>query len=116
MSARPPACTAVGLTCAVAAAWLAFTTYQDVSMAGFPDGHVTALADAVDLPLRVVMWMAAGFGVLFVALAFSPMSVRVRTAALLGTVVAFALVAVIALVGIPWYFGTHLGLDNGTGG
>jgi hypothetical protein len=101
---------------AVAAAWLAVSTYMDVSMAGFPDGHVTAFGEAVDTPLRIVMWVAVGFLVLFVALAFSPMGPRGRTIGLLGSVIAFVALALIAFVGIPWYFGTHLGLDNGIGG
>ena len=29
------------LVCAIAALGLAFTTFMDVSMDGFPDGHVT---------------------------------------------------------------------------
>ena len=101
---------------AVAAAWLAVSTYMDVSMAGFPDGHVTAFGEAVDTPLRIVMWVAVGFLVLFVALAFSPMKARGRTFGLFGSVIAFVALALIAVVGIPWYFGTHLGLDNGIGG
>jgi hypothetical protein len=28
----------------------------------------------------------------------------------------FVLAVVVQLVGIPWYFGSHLGLDNGIGG
>jgi hypothetical protein len=32
------------------------------------------------------------------------------------TVFALVLVAITAQVGVPWYFGTHLGLDNGIGG
>jgi hypothetical protein len=101
---------------AVAAAWLAVSTYMDVSMAGFPDGHVTAFGEAVDTPLRIVMWVAVGFLVLFVTLAFSPMGARGRTIGLLGSVIAFVALALIEVAGIPWYFGTHLGLDNGIGG
>lgn len=108
--------TITGLLGAVAALWLAFTTYMAVSMAGFPDGHVTDYGNAVDTPLRIVMWAAVGFGILFVALAFSPISLRTRTVALAVTVAAFVIVAMAAEMGVPWYFGTHLGLDDGAGG
>ena len=49
--------TIAGIAGAVAALWLAFTTYTDVSMAGFPDGHLTAYGRAVDGPLWVVTWL-----------------------------------------------------------
>jgi Flp pilus assembly pilin Flp len=35
---------------------------------------------------------------------------------LLVAMIALVLVAMVQLVGIPWYFITHLGLDNGIGG
>lgn len=105
-----------GLLCAGAALWLAFTTSMDVSMAGFPDGDVTDYGKAVAAPLRIVTWVAVGFGVLFLGLTFSPIRARVGTVGLLVSVVAFVAVALVAQVGVPWYFGTHLGLDNGIGG
>jgi hypothetical protein len=58
----------------------------------------------------------AGFVFLFLALAFWPIEARRRVLGLVVAVVAFALVAVVTQVGVPWYFGTHLGLDNGIGG
>lgn len=42
--------TIICLLGAGAAMWLAFTTSMDVSMAGFPDGHVTDYGAAVDTP------------------------------------------------------------------
>jgi hypothetical protein len=107
--------TITGLLGAVAALWLAFTTYMAVSMAGFPDGHVTDYGEAVDTPLRIVTWLAVGFGIVFLGLAFSP----IRSRAWVGlpvAVIAFVIVAVGAKVGVPWYYATHLGLDNGIGG
>jgi len=41
---------------------------------------------------------------------------RARAVGLLVALIAFVLVAMVAQVGVPWYFGTHLGLDNGIGG
>jgi len=40
----------------------------------------------------------------------------VRGVGLLVALAVFVVVATIAQVGVPWYFGTHLGLDNGIGG
>lgn len=112
--------TIVGMVCAVAALVLAFTTHMDVSMAGFPDGHVTDYDEAVDAPLRILTWVLAGLGVLFLALAFVPIRARTRTVGLLVAVVAFAIVVTVTVtvtdVGVPWYFGTHLRLDDGVGG
>jgi hypothetical protein len=66
--------------------------------------------------LAIIAWVAAGFGLLFLALAFSPIGAGARTVGLLVALSAFVLVAIVAQVGVPWYFGTHLGLDNGIGG
>jgi hypothetical protein len=105
-----------GIVCAVAALWLAVATHLDVSMAGFPDGHITDYGHAVDVPLRIVSWVAVGIGVVFLGLSFSRISARTRTVGLLVAVAALVVVALAAEVGIPWYFGTHLALDNGIGG
>jgi hypothetical protein len=105
-----------GVVCAIAALWLAFLTYSEVVLAGFPDGHVTDYDQAADTPLRVFSYVEAGFGLLFLALAVSPLKARRRGVGLLVCLIAFVLVAVVAQVGVPWYFGTHLGLDNGIGG
>jgi hypothetical protein len=100
----------------VGALWLAFSTYSTVVLAGFPDGHVNDYDKAADAPLRVFSYVEAGFGLLFLALPFSPIKARRRAVGLLVCLIALVLVAVVAQVGVPWYFGTHLGLDNGIGG
>jgi hypothetical protein len=100
----------------VAALWLAFTVYLDVSMAGYPDGHLTAYARAVDLPMRVVGWAAIATGACCLGLVLSPVSARVRVFGVLAAVVLLLALAVGASFGIPWYFGTHLGFDHGIGG
>lgn len=64
----------------------------------------------------MIAWAEAGLGLLFLALAFSPISTRVRTIAWLATFIALVLVIAAGQAGVPWYFGTHLGLDNGIGG
>ena len=108
--------TIVGVVCAVAALVLAFMTHMDVSMAGFPDGYPTDYDKAVGGPLRILTWVLAGLGLVFLALAVVPIKARTRTVGLLVAVVAFAIVITVTDVGVPWYFGTHLNLDNGIGG
>jgi hypothetical protein len=100
---------------AIVALGLAFTTFMDVSMHGFPDGHVTDYEKAVDTPLTILAWVEASFGVLFLTLACTPIDSRVRSIGLLVALVVFVLLAIVAQVGVPWYFGTHLDLDNGIG-
>ena len=39
-----------------------------------------------------------------------------RRAIVSVVLIALGLVVLVQLVGVPWYFGTHLGLDNGIGG
>jgi hypothetical protein len=104
------------VVCAIAAVWLGFTTLIGVSLDGFPDGHITDYEKAADAPLTILGWVESGFALLFLALAFSPIGTRARTVGLLVALIVFVLVAVIAQAGVPWYFGTHLGLDNGIGG
>lgn len=102
--------------CAIAAFGLSLWIYMDVSMFGFPDGYVTDYQQAADTPLTMITWVAAGLGLVFLALAFSPISSRVRTICWLAALIVLVLVATAAQVGVPWYFGVHLGLDNGIGG
>jgi type IV secretory pathway TrbD component len=102
--------------CAIAAFGLSLWTYMDVSMFGFPDGYVTDYQKAADTPLTVITWVSAGLGLVFLVLAFSPIGSRVRTIGWLTTLIALVLVAAAAKVGVPWYFGIHLRLDNGIGG
>ena len=101
---------------ALAALGMAVTTYVGVSMIGFPDGHVTDYGMAVSAPLESIAWTQAGLGVLFVALAVVPIGTRVRAFGWVVAAVAVASTIVVTHIGVPWYFGVHLGLDNGIGG
>ena len=94
------------MACAVGALLLAWMMAMEVDLAGFPDGHVTAYDQAAGAPLRVLSYVEAGFGLLFLALAVG----------LLVCLIAFVLVALVAEFGVPWYFIARLGLDNGIGG
>jgi len=104
------------VVCAIAALWLAFMTFNQVALAGFPDSHLTDYDKAADGPLGVFSYVEAGLAVLFLALAFWPLKARWRAVGLLVCLIALVLAAVVVQVGVPWYFGTHLGLDNGIGG
>lgn len=101
---------------AVAALGLHVLASWDLYLTGFPDGHLTDYDKAVDAPKRILMWAELGFVALFLVLAFSPIGPRVRGIGLLAALTALVLVVVVQLFGVPWYFGTHLGLDNGIGG
>ena len=102
--------------CAIAAVGLAYLTWGSVYLIGFPDSHVTDYGRASEGPLGDVAWAQAGLGVVFLLLAFVPIGTKARVIGCGVAVVALISVAVIGQVGIPWYFGTHLGLPNGIGG
>jgi hypothetical protein len=99
-----------------AALWLTVLAVWDLYLTGFPDGHLTDYDKAVDAPKRILMWVEFGFVPLFLILAFSPIGTRARAVGLLAALTALVLVVVVQLVGVPWYFGSHLGLDDGIGG
>jgi hypothetical protein len=101
---------------ALVALGLAMNTFMNLAFAGFPDSHLTDYDKAVHTPLTITAWVEAVVGVVLLALAVTPIGTRTRTIGLVLTVFALVLVAITAQVGVPWYFGTHLGLDNGIGG
>jgi hypothetical protein len=101
---------------AVAALGLHVLASWDLYLTGFPDGHLTDYDKAVDAPKRILMWAELGLVPLFLVLAFSPIGTRARGVGFLAAMSALVLVVLVQLVGLPWYFGTHLGLDNGIGG
>jgi hypothetical protein len=101
---------------AAAASLLSYLAVGDLYLTGFPDSHLTDYDKAVDAPKHILMWAEIGFVPVFLLLAFSPFGTRVRAIGFLAALIAFILVVVVQLVGVPWYFGTHLGLDNGIGG
>src|SRR5258705_6063597 len=57
---------------AIAALGLAFSTFMEVSVYGFPDGHVTDYEKAVDAPLTILAWVEADFRLPVPALCFVP--------------------------------------------
>jgi cell division protein FtsW (lipid II flippase) len=104
------------LACAIAALGLVMLASWDIYLTGFPDSHLTDYDKAADAPKRILVWVEWGFVVLFLALASLPIGARKRTVGSLVALVALVLVAIVQWFGIPWYFITHLGLDNGIGG
>ena len=101
---------------AVAALWFVFQAAGDFCLIGFPDSHFTDYDKAVEVPKRILMWVEFGFVPLFLVLAFSPIGTPKRAVGLLAALIVLVLVVVVQLVCVPWYFGSHLGLDNGIGG
>ena len=101
---------------AVVALFMSYRAAGDLYLTGFPDGHLTDYDKAVDTPKRILMWIEVGFVPLFLALAFSRIGARARGVGFLVALTVFVLVVAVQLVGVPWYFGSHLGLDNGIGG
>jgi hypothetical protein len=101
---------------AIAALGLAVLAGWDLYLTGFPDSHFTDYDKAVETPKRILMWAEFGFVPLFLVLAFSTIARRARAFGLFAALIALAFVVAVQLVGLPWYFVTHLHLDNGIGG
>ena len=88
----------------------------ELALTGFPDSHFTDFDKAVEVPKRILMWAEFGFVPLFLLLALPRIREWTRTVGPVVALIVLGLVVVVQLVGVPWYFGTHLGLDNGIGG
>ncbi len=101
---------------AIAALGLTLLAGWDLALTGFPDSHFTDYDKAVETPKRILIWVELGFVPLFLVLAFSQIGTRARAVGLVAALTAVALVVAVQLVGLPWYFVSHLGLDNGIGG
>jgi hypothetical protein len=101
---------------AIAALFLSYRAAGDLYLTGFPDGHLTDYEKAVDVPKHILMWVEVGLAAIFLVLAFFRFGARARAVGLLGALTVLVFVVVVQLVGVPWYFGSHLGLDNGIGG
>lgn len=101
---------------AIVALGLAYLAIWDLYLTGFPDSHLTDYDKAVETPKRVLMWVEVAFAPLFLVLAFSPIGTQARAVGLFAALTALVLVVIVQLVGLPWYFVTHLHLDNGIGG
>src|SRR5262249_3291114 len=106
---------ALAIGCAIGALWLAASASWDVYLIGFPDSHFTDYGKAFATPRRVLMWAQWCFVLVFLTLAVLPIRTRTRVIGSLVALVALASVAIIQRFGVPWYFITHLGLDNGIG-
>jgi hypothetical protein len=89
---------------------------HDIYLTGFPDSHLTDYDKAADAPKRILVWVEWGIVLLFLVLAVLPIGARRRAVGWLVALAALVLIAIVQWVGIPWYFMTHLGLDNGIGG
>jgi cell division protein FtsW (lipid II flippase) len=101
---------------AIAALGLVYLASMDIYLTGFPDSHLTDYDKAADAPKRILVWVEWGIVLLFLVLAVLPIGARRRAVGWLVALAALVLIAIVQWVGIPWYFITHLGLDNGIGG
>jgi hypothetical protein len=101
---------------AIAALWFAVEASWDLALTGFPDSHFTDYDKAVEVPKRILMWAEFGFVPLFLLLALPRIRERARAVGPVVALIVLGLIVLVQLVGVPWYFGTHLGLDNGIGG
>ena len=113
MRALPAVACTVGV---VAALWFALQAAGDLALTGFPDSHFTDYDNAVEVPKRILMWVEFGFVPLFLLLAVPAICARQRAVGPVVALIVLGLVVLVQLVGVPWYFGSHLGLDNGIGG
>jgi hypothetical protein len=101
---------------AIAALWFAVQASWDLALTGFPDSHFTDYDKAVEVPKRILMWAEFDFVPLFLLLALPRIRERARAVGPVVALIMLGLVLLVQLIGVPWYFGTHLGLDNGVGG
>jgi hypothetical protein len=101
---------------AIATLFVSYLAAGDLYLTGFPDGHLTDYDKAVEMPKRILMWTEFGFVAIFLVLAFFRFGACALAVGLLVALTVFVFVVVVQLVGVPWYFGSHLGLDNGIGG
>ncbi len=101
---------------AVAALLLTYLAFGGLYLTGFPDGHLTDYDKAAATPKRILAWAEFGCAALFLTFAFAPIGTRRRASGLFVALLALVLVVGVQLIGVPWYFGSHLGLDNGIGG
>lgn len=90
--------------------------FVDLSLIGFPDGHVTEY-EKVSRRLRTaLLWMNHAFGLYFFRLALLGLTMRAKVTRLLITLAVLMLLLAFTKIAIPWYFVNYLGLDNGHGG
>jgi hypothetical protein len=90
--------------------------FQEVVFFGFPDGHITDYEKAVTPALKALFATLVPFGVYFLTVTVSSAAL-IRSKRCFGIVVAIAVLILLVInLGIPWYFGTYLALDNGVGG
>ncbi len=91
---------------------LAAFGFRDLAMAGYPDGHVTAYQKAASGELTVLASANLLAGLCFLLLAWY----RGRPWQVALAVVTVLILAALTYGAVPWYFITHLRLENGGGG
>jgi len=102
--------------CSVCAIVFFLTTTQEVAFFGFPDSHVTDFQKAVTGPLTILSWVSLALCPYFAVTAAAGHKLKTRPVIFVCVLALFIAVMAIALLAVPWYFGTYLNLDNGIGG
>ncbi|MBI2809960.1 MAG: hypothetical protein HYX67_03915 [Candidatus Melainabacteria bacterium] len=101
---------------AIAALSSCYFGFQEVAFFGFPDGHITDYEKAATPALKALFATLAPFGVYFLTVTVSSAAL-IRSKGWFGVAAGCAVLILLVInLGIPWYFGTHLALDNGVGG
>jgi hypothetical protein len=100
----------------LAALWFGAQAAMDLALTGFPDSHFTDYDKAVERPKSMLMWTEFVFVPVFLLLGVPRIRARAHGVLPIVALVALGLVIAVQLLGVRWYFGTHLGLDNGIGG
>lgn len=108
--------TTVSITLGLLAVAVALVGFRELSMAGFPDGHVTEYEKATYLLRTILLWMNLALGLYFFRLAIPNLPVRTRVARIVYVLSLLLLLLAVVEIAMPWYFVDHLGLDNGGGG
>lgn len=103
----------VSVILALAIIALTLIGFMDISLTGFPDGHITEYEKATRLPRTVLLWMNLALGLYFFRLAFLGLTIRAKVMRLIITVAMLILLLAFTEIAIPWYFVNNLGLDNG---
>lgn len=100
----------------IAAAWSSYLGFQDVALFGFPDGHITDYQRASAPVLAALSAALIPLALYFLAVTMNSALFSKTKRWYFFAAVTVILIQYVIDPGVPWYFGTHLALDNGVGG
>lgn len=94
---------------------IAYGIYKHITMAGFPDGHLTPYDQAIHTPLTVCNWINIIFSFYFFYLAFAPSTNKLGIKFMIMLFL-HILFFIFTTYGIEYYYKDYLGLEHGQGG